>query len=258
MEEVEILKISDGAASAEKDVVSVERPFTIYLFKTETATLLCSPSNLKELAAGFLFSSGIINKASDLKEITLDESAGRCWVETPDKMSAPNAEMLAKRMYTSGCGKGVLFYSAADLVSLSKNESGLKIRASEITNLVSQMNAMSIEFKKTGGTHSASFAVKGKVEVFMEDIGRHNAVDKVIGGCLLGGLDMNAGILFTTGRASSEILFKTAKCGTPVLVSGSAPTDQAVKIALNAGITLIGFARGKRLNVYSGKERVIL
>jgi FdhD protein len=112
-------------------------------------------------------------------------------------------------------------------------------------------------FKNTGGVHAAALSSADGIELFSEDIGRHNAVDKVFGRCLLENIETKDKLLLVTGRISSEILLKVARRGIPALVSKSAPTDSGVKLAEKLGITLIGFVRGHRMNVYAHAERVL-
>ncbi len=112
-------------------------------------------------------------------------------------------------------------------------------------------------YLSTGGTHSAALAEGRSILVFKEDIGRHNAIDKVIGSRLADKEDFGNKIMITSGRISSEVLLKIQKCSIPLIVSRSAPTNQAVKLAKDMDITLVGFARGSRMNVYNGQERII-
>jgi FdhD protein len=122
--------------------------------------------------------------------------------------------------------------------------------------LQSEFQRKSVLFRETGGVHSAALANGEAIRIFMADIGRHNAIDKVIGKALLSGLNLADLVMLTSGRISSEIVLKVAHCGTPILVSRSAPTDRAVEMAKQVNLTVIGFARGSRMNIYSGEERI--
>jgi FdhD protein len=128
----------------------------------------------------------------------------------------------------------------------------------EVFSLSRRFQGASELYRSTHGVHSAALCDTREVLVFAEDIGRHNAVDKVLGRCLLEGIAVADRILVTSGRISSEILFKAAGSGIPVLISKSAPTDMGVDLALELGITLIGFVRGGGMNVYAGQERIDL
>jgi len=203
---------------------------------------------------GFLFTSGLIKTASDIENITVDSEN---WVSHAElKNKTLNPELVFKRLYTSGCGRGTFFYNTLDLMNKQRLTSNLTITPDKVTSLMQIFQDRSIIFKKTGGVHSAALSSAEDILVFHEDIGRHNALDKVIGSALIKELNMENLMLLTSGRVSSEVIFKTAKTKASFLISRSAPTDQAVKIAKDINLTLVGFARGRKMNVYSGEERI--
>jgi FdhD protein len=138
-----------------------------------------------------------------------------------------------------------------------KVESKTKISALEVFELVKEFQHRSQLFKATGGVHSAALCNAKSILIFSEDIGRHNAIDKIFGECILKDIPTGNRILVTSGRVSSEILLKAAKRDIPLLISKSAPTDLGVKLANDLGVTLIGFVRGKRMNVYANDWRVV-
>lgn len=255
MEEIEIIRVDSEGVSKEKDFVTEEVPFTINLNQKEFVTLLVSPSNLKELSAGFIFSSGLITSFVDIENIIIDEQMWAAYVTLKNKQ--PLSEFYFKRMYTSGCGKRTLIYNALDKTRNRKIISTLRIDRDRIFKFMAAFSKKSEGFKNTGGVHSAALCDRDDIIIFMEDIGRHNAVDKVIGAALLNGISFDKKIFLTSGRISSEIVFKMAKTGVSFIVSRSAPTDQAVKLADEIDLTLIGFARGRKLNVYSGVDRLL-
>jgi hypothetical protein len=135
---------------------------------------------------------------------------------------------------------------------------GLRVSAGHICMLMEEFRRHSQLHRQTGGVHAAALADREKLLVFREDIGRHNAVDKVIGALLRQGDKYSDKLLLTSGRLSSEILHKTAACAVPIVVSRSAPTDRSVALARDRNITLIGFARGRRMNIYSGEGRILV
>lgn len=235
------------------DPVAEEVPLTLMIGGKELVTLLCMPSDLEDLAAGFLFTSGLIKRAQDIKGIVVDRQRWTAYID----LATPGVaeDLVFKRLFTSGCGMGTLFYNPMDIMNRVKIVSDFKIGASEIISLMLNFQRKSDIYLKTGGVHSAALADKNDILIFKEDIGRHNAVDKVIG-CGLRGIGFADKILLSSGRISSEILFKVQKARVPVLISQAAPTDQAVRLARDMDITLIGFARGRRLNIYSKEERV--
>ena len=253
--ETEILRIDGRGRKKIKDVVAGEEPLTINLDGRELVTLLCSPSDIKELSIGFLYSSGIIKSVEDIKNIVIDRHNRTSYIKLKKKFN--DGGILFKRMYSSGCGRGVIFYNQMDKIPRKKFKSDFKISAEKIMKLMKLFEIMSSAFRKTGGVHSAGFSGGEKIPVFKEDIGRHNAIDKIIGEALIKKMDFKNMIMLTSGRISSEIMFKIEKTGTAVIVSRGAPTDQAVKLARKRNLTLAGFVRGGRMNVYSAESRII-
>lgn len=255
MGEVNILRIDKDEKKDIKDIVTQEIPLTIYINSKELLTLLCSPRDLKELSMGFLYSAGVIQSKDEIKSLVIDEKNWILHVELSNNSAIP--ELMFKRLYTSGCGRGTLFYNSLDFMHKKKIKNTLRISSKEIIKLASSFDKASVVFKETGGVHSAALSNRYNIRVFKEDIGRHNAVDKVIGEALAKDLDMKDLLLLTSGRITSEIIFKVCKIGSPIIVSRSAPTDQAIKSAEEIGITLIGFVRGRRMNVYTNRKRII-
>lgn len=254
MEKFKIIKIKGDIEEIVEDVLVEEVPFTVNVDEKELVTLLCMPSDLEELAIGFLFTSGLIKNIGDIKKIIINQEQWACYIDLINQDMAK--ELVFKRLYTSGCGRGTLFYSAQDIINKTKVVSDFKIETEKVNSLMADFQKKSENFLKTGGAHSAGLADENKILIFKEDIGRHNAIDKVIGCALKEGSSFGNKVLISSGRVSSEILFKAQKCAVPVLVSQSAPTNQAVRLAKDMGVTLIGFARGTRMNIYSCEERI--
>ena len=254
MEGFPVLRVTEEGTSNIEGMTATEFPLTITLDNQELVTLLCSPSNLEYLAVGFLASEGLLEGKEKIEKIAINERTGVARLEIKaDKGSA--AENSFKRIITSGCGKGASFYSAAD-AQLTRIESQVSISAKQIFALVREFRHRSQIYRITGGVHSAALCNAIGIRVFNEDIGRHNAVDKMFGECMLRDIPTNEGIVITSGRISSEILLKGAKRNIPIIVSASAPTDLAVRLADSLGITLIGFVRGGRMNIYAHGWRV--
>jgi FdhD protein len=222
----------------------------------ELVTLLCSPANLKYLAIGFLLSEGLLHGKNDIKSIIDDGPRGIVRVETFMDLEG-KAEQVFKRIITPSCGRGAAFYSAVDAVGMNGVKSELQVTCAEILGLMSQFQHRSETYRSTGGVHSAALCDNKSLNIFSEDIGRHNAIDKIFGQCLWEGISTNNQIILTSGRISSEIVIKIARNNIPVLASKSAPTNTAVKLADLLGITLIGFVRGTRMNVYSHDRRIV-
>lgn len=250
-----IARFRGGKLTAGEDIVVREMPVTLFLNGREFVTLVCSPGELKELAVGFLCSEGILKKKGDLKNIEINEDDGVIQIETLGE-SGPEKTFL-KRFIASGCGRSrVSFYFINDTAELLPVASGFKVTPQEILSLSEELEKRSSLFRETGGTHSAALCSKEGVVLYYEDIGRHNAVDKIFGRCFLESIPFHDKMLVFSGRISSEILIKVAKMGIPIIISRSAPTEMAVKLAEDKGITVVGFAREDRFNVYTRPERV--
>ncbi|OPY58546.1 MAG: formate dehydrogenase accessory protein [Pelotomaculum sp. PtaU1.Bin035] len=232
-----------------------EIPLTIFLNDTELATLICSPGAYKELAAGFLLSEGLVKNLADIKEIIFNDNDGLLWVETTHPV--PRAESFLRRQIASCCGKGrASLYFVNDASQLQPVQSSNQFAAPRLSRLIGLLEEGSAVFRKTGGVHSAALADNTELLVTYEDIGRHNAVDKVLGHVLLNRIVTGDKCLLLSGRVSSEIVIKACHSGVPLVLSRSAPTYLAVELADEFGIALVGFARGESLNIYSHSEKV--
>ncbi|MFC2019567.1 formate dehydrogenase accessory sulfurtransferase FdhD [Chloroflexota bacterium] len=250
-----VWRFSGEDKSSVQDMVVREFPLTVILNNRELVTLLCSPGKLKYLAIGFLFAEGLLKERSEIKQILVDAKKGVVRVATVAE-EEPDSELFSKRFITSGCGRGATFYNAADATS-QKIESPMTISATDVYALVNQFQHSSQLYRATGGVHSAALCSHKDIIVFAEDIGRHNAIDKIFGECILNDIATDDRMIITSGRISSEVLLKVAKRGIPILISKSAPTDYGVELADTLGVTLISFVRGKRMSVYTHQQRVV-
>jgi FdhD protein len=255
-EKFSILKLTERGSSSIDDVVAKEFPLTIILNNQELVTLLCSPVSLRYLAVGFLFSEGFLKSKDEIKKIIVDDRKGVVRVETEEDMELAR-DVLFKRLVTSGCGRGASFYSAADAQGQVKVESRIEVSTLEVLALVKEFQNRSQIYRATGGVHSAALCDTRDILAFSEDIGRHNAVDKIFGECILNDIATDDHIIITSGRISSEILLKVAKRNVPIIVSKSAPTNLGLRLAADLGVTLVGFVRGKRMNVYTHDWRIV-
>ena len=253
---VPIIRVSEEGLSNMDDVVVREFPLTIIFNNQELVTLLCSPKDFNYLAAGFLSSEGLLSSKDEIRNILVDEQRGVVRVET-EVSNIEATELIFKRLITSGCGKGAAFYSAADARTQPEIKSKTRISTDDVLSLAKKFQQRSEIFRTTGGVHSAALCDTKAILVFSEDIGRHNAIDKVFGECIVKDIPTHNRLLITSGRISSEILLKVAKRNIPILISKSAPTNLGVKLANDSGITLIGFVREKRMNVYTHTWRLV-
>ncbi|MGE5554505.1 MAG: formate dehydrogenase accessory sulfurtransferase FdhD [Betaproteobacteria bacterium] len=252
-----IHEYNQGEWREKEDSFLVEMALTLEVNGEEFVTMLCSPTDLEDLVLGFLFSEGLVDGADDLAEFALDERQGRARVRTrkPHDLAA---KLYGKRTVTTGCGRGTIFYHVTDALKTRRVESDLRVSAEKILAALKGWGEKAELFAETGCPHSAALlTAAGELLCLAEDAGRHNALDKVIGRALREGWPRKDKCLVTTGRISSEMLIKTAKAGIPVVVSRSAATDLAVHLAEELGITAVGFARGRRMNVYTHPERIL-
>ena len=255
VERFPVLRFTKEGRSSLEEVVAREFPVTIILNDQELVTLLCSPNNLKYLVVGFLSSEGLLKSKDEIKKIVVDDERGVIRLDTVEDKGF-DQDVLFKRLITSGCGRGASFYSAADATS-QKVESQTEISADEVFALANEFQHGSEVYLATHGVHSAALCDRKSILVFSEDIGRHNAIDKIFGKCLLEDIPTDDRVIITSGRISSEILHKVAKRGIPIIISIAAPTNLGVRIADNLGITLIGSVRGKKMNVYTNDWRIV-
>jgi len=233
------------------DEVAVELPLEIRLNGAPIAVTMRTPGDDFELAAGFLYGEGIVSAAP---EMTLPEDLAANIVEAV----APDAVAPAtRRFYTTSscgiCGKGALEEVEAIAPVVSGDVSMPRSLLAELPERLRQPG-----FERTGGLHATGlFSASGELLDVREDVGRHNAMDKVIGAALLdGSLPLSERVLCVSGRLAFELVQKTARAGAPILVGVGAPTSLAVELAEDRGITLAGFARGGRVNVYTHAGRV--
>nr|WP_239566134.1 formate dehydrogenase accessory sulfurtransferase FdhD [Paenibacillus sacheonensis] len=251
-----IRKYTDGAASLREDDIASEYPLTVELDGEEFATIVCSPTDLTELAVGFLASEGVIREARDLKELRIDEERGYIYAELHRPQSTGKDD-YAKRFIGSCCGKSRQFYFRSDARTARTSMSRMTVTPSQCMALMRLLQRSSGDFRLTGGVHNAALCTATELIAVRTDIGRHNALDKLFGFALGQRLAVTDKIIAFSGRLSSEVVLKAAKIGVGILLSKSAPTDLALKLADDLGITCVGFIRGHEMNVYTHGERIV-
>lgn len=255
-----VLKIFGG----NKDIITTdepiveEAPITIFLNGKELITMLASVGEEQFLATGFLASEGIIEKVDDIKAIDVDNLSGIIKVDTHAGESAAE-KLFLKRYLTACCGKGrSAFNFANDVLTVKKITSSLILTPQDIMEYSQMLEDQSKLFQATGAVHGGALAEDGQFIFLSFDIGRHNVFDKIYGQCLIKGISTDNKIMVFTGRVSSEIILKISKMNIPIIIARSAPTSLALDMAEELGITVIGFARGERLNIYTHAQRVII
>ena len=253
--QMDIVKVTADGAARETDVVATEVPVTIMAGDTEIATLMCTPEHLDDLARGFLHTSGLLDRPQDWLGCEVDPAD---WVVRVSLAVDVDPERLSRRTFTSGCGKGVMFASAPEMEVRSPLPTGFSLPAPRVQELANWFRRYSDLHHATGGVHTVALSVDGgDPELIRDDVGRHNAADKVVGRALQEGIDLSHTLMITSGRISSEIVHKGRRAGVPFLVSLGAPTHQAVLLAREMNLTLIGFARQRRFSIFAAPERVV-
>ncbi|MUG99289.1 formate dehydrogenase accessory sulfurtransferase FdhD [Scytonema sp. UIC 10036] len=261
--------IENGKVRSRSDQLATEEPLEIRLaFPRQTvAVTMRTPGADFELAAGFLYSEGVISCREDIQRISycvdnLVDGEQRYNIVniTLREGLNPDLQPLQRHFYTTSacgvCGKASL--EALHLRNYPPIPAGLTVTPDIIYTLPNKLRAAQSVFDATGGLHAAAlFDTQGQLLTIHEDVGRHNALDKLIGSALLNGqLPLNDRIVMVSGRSSFEILQKSAAAGVPIVCSVSAPSSLAVSIAKEFGIALIGFLRGEKFNVYAGLEKI--
>ncbi len=255
MEEFTVENIHEEIRSSRKIAITEEVPLTIEVNGKELATLLSSPFDLNDLVAGFLYTAGIINSFESILDLKIDEERWKATAEVRED-GLPE-ELVFKRIYTSGCGRGVLFHSPLDLIQRIMLTGKAEVKAAKVNELMKIFLNKSSEYRNTRGVHSAALTDDEGIEIFKDDLGRHNAIDKVIGHGLREGISFEDKMMLTSGRISSEIISKVMRSRIPIVASSGAPTNQAVKLAREVNLTILAFVRGSNISVFSGGERVL-
>jgi len=238
------------------DWIATESLFTIFVNNEELTSFSCSPVNLEEMTIGFLFSSGIISKPDEIEILRCCPDSSKASVSLKEDVHFDNKKWKKHHTITSGCGQGILLNLQLPQLKIFKITGSFQISPEYICDLFSDLKHISQSYEKTGCIHFAALIKEGGPSLVREDIGRHNAIDKVIGAGLRLNISMANYILCCSGRISSDMILKGGRAGIPIMLSRGAPTSLAVDIADKLGITLIGFVRGKRFNIYSHPERV--
>lgn len=263
---LQVRKINSGIGSEADDFLACEEPLEIRLvtgagrMKTPVSVTMRTPGNDNELAAGFLFTEGILKNAGEIEGFQ-DLLPNVIEVELKAEVM-PALDKLSRNFYTTSscgvCGKSSI--DAVRIVSgINMKKEALRIPAETFYALPEKLKLSQEVFTQTGGLHaSALFDLSGNLVLVKEDVGRHNALDKLIGKCFLEGkLPLHDNILLLSGRASFELIQKAVMAGISVIAAVGAPSSLAVELAQEFGLTLLGFLRGERFNIYCGEERIL-
>ncbi|MER6325177.1 formate dehydrogenase accessory sulfurtransferase FdhD [Streptomyces coelicoflavus] len=266
-----VIRIRDGAVSTRPDTLVAEEPLEIRLNGKPLAITMRTPGDDFALAAGFLVSEGVLAEQGDLRNIVYCAGAtvdGSNTYNVVDVRTAPGVRIpditLERNVYTTSscglCGKASLDAVRTTTRWPVADTPPVRVTPELLAELPDRLRASQRVFDRTGGLHAAAlFTEDGELVDVREDVGRHNAVDKLVGRALQNGdLPLSRSVLLVSGRASFELAQKAVMAGIPVLAAVSAPSSLAVDLAAETGLTLVGFLRGSSMNVYAGEDRVAL
>ena len=268
-----VLRITDGETLEQDIEIVLEEPLSLHINGKQVAVLMRLPGMEKELAAGFCISEGLVNRFSDIlmvhhcgqglpvpgEDPTEDgsvESRNRVDVRVLPEALHEDARLDVVRLIRAGCG--AVDVARIDL-PLSQVQGDLIVNSGTVLGLAKSMRSEQRVHQRAGGVHAAAlFDATGELVILGEDVGRHNAVDKAIGYCLLRDIPLEDKVLLCSGRLSYEMVTKTIRVRIPLLVSASAPTALAVQLAEQFGVTTVGYLRGRRMTIYTHPKRILV
>ncbi len=236
------------------DVIE-ERPLTLYLNGQEVITLMTIGDHPRELALGFLLNQNLLKADDDVTEIEYHEDLKVVVVRTATESSFENK--LKKKVKTSGCAQGTMFGDVMESFEAATLDTAARLNTSWLYTLFKKINHHPSLYLKAGAIHGCVLCEQDRPLIYMEDVGRHNAVDKIAGYMALHKIAPEDKIFFTTGRLTSEMIIKTVQMRIPILISRSGFTVWGVELARQANLTLLGRAKGKRFTVLAGDERLV-
>jgi len=235
--------------------VSVERPLTLFLNSREIVTMMTIGDFPDYLAVGYLRNQNMLHDDDEITSIDYDEDIETIVVRTTKDTDFE--DKLKKKTLTSGCAQGTVFGDVMETFDTVQLPQDVKVHTSRLYPLLKAINTAPSLYLKAGAIHGCVLCEQDRPLVYMEDVGRHNAVDKIAGWMFMEGITGADKIFYTTGRLTSEMVIKTVQMGIPILVSRSGFTAWGVDLARKAGVILIGRARGERFVALSGEDRIV-
>ena len=260
MRQVDILRLDLATGKAEKtvDCVAEEVPLQISINSAYSLIIWCSPMQLKELAVGYLLAEDILKNVDEIQEVALNERDFSCQIQLK---ATVNGDERMKQLPPNKRVVPLIKTSTSPYQrreNTPKVQSDLRVKAQVILDCINDLNTRAKGFKETGGLHdSAIYKAEGSIVAFAEDVGRHNTVDKVIGMAALDKADFGDCFMTITGRCPGDMIYKAANDGISLVASTAAVLSSGIVTAEKANIALVGFVRGKRMNIYTGAERII-
>jgi len=246
--------INEAGQPVRIDVVT-EKPLTLFLNRQEIVTMMTIGDHPDLLAIGYLVNQNMLKPDDDITTIDHDDDLGVVVVRTAHETDFE--AVMQKKVRTSGCAQGTVFGDVMDSFDDVALSPDAQLRTSDLAVLTKTINTTPSLYLKAGAIHGCVLCQGPRALVYMEDVGRHNAVDKIAGWMRQNAIDPSDKVFYTTGRLTSEMVIKTVMMGIPILVSRSGFTAWGVELARQAGLTLIGRARGRRFVVLSGAQRII-
>ncbi len=259
IESIKITRLEDGQASEIVDKVVKENILVIRVNGRQVVGLVYLPGEEKELVFGHLFTSGVMQNVYEVQDYSYSNyTANLKFKEGIDVDDRISTCVTGGRLVTTSCGPPEYFVQLKQGVGIPRVSSELRVKSEKIFSAVRTLSNEAMIFRETGGTHAAAlFTGEGELIHLSEDVGRHNAVDKVIGASLLSSVQLEKSFLVSTGRQTVDMVIKAARAGIPVVASISAATGSGVSAAESTNITLIGFTRGRRMNIYTHPQRIL-
>ena len=270
-------RVTKSSAEMVQGAVIGESRWVLYVNGTEVVTFIATPRNLHHLALGFLVSENLIAGLDEIASLCVNEAANRAYWYIPAlgvnesramavcegdvgsikvRLTRDDFRMPPHRILTSGCGGGVTFSDLS--VRQTPLDSNRTVRVAQLFAMMDELYAQGQLYRATRGVHSSALTDGGTILALAEDVGRHNTLDKILGDCLLRGIETRDCILLSSGRISSEMMTKAAKMQAPIIASRTSPTSLALELARAWNIALIGYLRADEMRVYCGIERVIV
>jgi FdhD protein len=248
--EVSALRYSNGALESRVISLAREVPYTLFVNDREILSIATLPTSLRELFIGFLVSEGVLMSRNEILDCIVDH--GNKLVRVELTVPGERIDKLEGRgMLTSGCAGGMVFSLETTTHIREKREKSIKVQCASILGRMNELDTFLGVYSRTRGVHAASLADTSNTLVILEDLGRHNAVDKIVGHCFLNGVETRDKLLLTTGRITSEVLTKTARGGFSLVISRSSASAMAVSMAKQAGIDVITYVRAGRFNYFA-------
>jgi len=245
----------DHAGATVETSVTVERPLTLYLNRQEIVTMMTILDRPEELALGYLLNQGMLRRDDRVDGVEYDEDLGVVVVRTQRKTDFE--QKLRKKTLTSGCAQGTAFGDLMEDFSAVRLAPAAQLRTSWLYRLLHRINTLPTLYLEAGAIHGCALCKEDQPVAYMEDVGRHNAVDKIAGWMFREGESADDKIFYTTGRLTSEMVIKTVRMGIPILISRSGFTAWGVELAREANLTLIGRCKGKRFIALAGEQRIV-